>query len=94
MAPRTRRLSSSGPQRGRRLRFEVRNQGQPIQCSQLSRIFEPFERAAATDKPEAQRGSGLGLFIAREVVRMHGVQVHAQSGGGVTTFRVTLPRWA
>lgn len=52
----------------------------------LDRIFERFYRA-----PES-RGSGLGLPIARELVRAHGGELTAESAPGQgTTLRFTLP---
>jgi signal transduction histidine kinase len=53
----------------------------------LNRVFEPF----FTTKPAGQ-GTGLGLFLCRNIVRRHGgelrVRSTAQHG---TTFVVDLP---
>lgn len=54
-----------------------------------SRIFEPFSRYSQGSRKE----TGMGLALAREIVRLHGGTIHAQSDGeGMgTTMRVMLP---
>jgi signal transduction histidine kinase len=69
---------------------EVHNEGEPIPPAQLSRLFDPFRRAY-----HKGHGLGLGLFIAREIVRLHSGQIEASSSGSAgTTFRILLPRAA
>lgn len=64
----------------------VRNAG-VIPATRLAVIFEPLARR------EGSLGLGLGLYIAREIVRAHGgaVGVTSDETSG-TTFRVSLPR--
>ena len=50
------------------------------------RIFDPF----FTTKPVGQ-GTGLGLDIARRVVRRHHGEIKVDSRPGYTQFSVTLP---
>ncbi len=50
------------------------------------RIFDPF----FTTKPVGQ-GTGLGLDIARRIVRKHQGEIEVDSRPGRTEFRVTLP---
>ncbi|MGA7992821.1 MAG: ATP-binding protein [Thermoanaerobaculia bacterium] len=50
------------------------------------RIFDPF----FTTKPVGQ-GTGLGLDIARRIVRKHQGEIEVDSRPGHTEFRVTLP---
>ncbi|HTS02685.1 MAG TPA: HAMP domain-containing sensor histidine kinase, partial [Thermoanaerobaculia bacterium] len=50
------------------------------------RIFDPF----FTTKPVGQ-GTGLGLDIARRLVRRHQGEIEVDSRPGHTEFRVTLP---
>jgi signal transduction histidine kinase len=60
--------------------------GRGMAADELDRVFERFYRS-----PDS-RGSGLGLPIARELVRAHGGEIRAASReGGGTTITVELP---
>src|ERR1700730_12358408 len=73
--------------------FSVRDQGIGIPRVELKRIFNRFYRiqSAATGKV---KGTGLGLFIVRTVVRRYGGDAYAESQGeGLgSTFTIRLPR--
>jgi PAS domain S-box-containing protein len=75
-----------------RLRIEVHDEGLGIPPSEQSRIFEKFYRLDA-DMTRGVGGSGLGLYISREIVEQMGglLSVRSQRGTG-STFTVTLPR--
>ena len=80
-------MSVAGP----RLRFAVRDEGLGVPPAEHRRIFEKFYRL----DPALTRGvggSGLGLFISRELVtRMGGsLTVRSQPGEGAA-FVVDLP---
>jgi len=69
----------------------VGDHGPGIPSEQLPRLFTRFGRI---DVPGAAgtRGAGLGLYIARELARMHGGDVTVQTQAGVgSVFEVTLP---
>ncbi|MGZ3458443.1 MAG: ATP-binding protein [Archangium sp.] len=67
----------------------VRDQGIGIESSNLSRIFERFERAVSE---RHYGGLGLGLYITRKIVEALGGTIEAQSTPGQgSTFIVTLP---
>jgi signal transduction histidine kinase len=53
----------------------------------LARIFEPYWSTHA----HANKGTGLGLFIAKGIVEAHGgrLSVESKPGGG-STFRFAL----
>jgi PAS domain S-box-containing protein len=70
--------------------IEVVNSGPPIPPELLPRIFDPFRRGSQ-ERYGPQKGLGLGLFIAREIVEKHGGHLEARSNGKETSFRVTLP---
>lgn len=57
----------------------------------LDDIFEKFYRLDAA-RSSATGGAGLGLAIARDIVRLHGGEVTAQSDGASTVFTVVLPQ--
>jgi PAS domain S-box-containing protein len=73
---------------GRRVVCEVRDTGAGIPPEVLGKIFQPF----FTTKPE-DKGTGLGLPVAREIVKSYGgnLAVDSKVGAG-TTFRFDLPR--
>jgi two-component system phosphate regulon sensor histidine kinase PhoR len=75
-----------------RLRIEVRDEGLGIPPSEQNRIFEKFYRLDA-DMTRGVGGSGLGLYISREIVEQMGgiLSVRSRRGAG-STFTVTLPR--
>jgi PAS domain S-box-containing protein len=71
-------------------RLVVRDRGLGVPEQHRSHLFERFYQAHGTDH---RSGMGLGLFICREVVEMHGGSINAEfpSDGG-TRFVVDLPR--
>jgi two-component system, OmpR family, phosphate regulon sensor histidine kinase PhoR len=75
-----------------RVRIDVLDQGLGIPPSEQGRIFEKFYRLDA-DMTRGVGGSGLGLYISREIVEQMGgvLSVRSRRGSG-STFTVTLPR--
>lgn len=75
--------------------FEVRDDGPGFAEAGGGRIFEKFYREDAARSSAADPGgghSGLGLFIARTVVRLHGGEIAAQNrseGGASVRFSVS-----
>lgn len=70
------------------LRITVSDTGVGMDGEALNRIFHRYYRA----HPERE-GSGLGLLIAREMVRLHAgdIRVESEPGKG-SRFIITLPR--
>jgi signal transduction histidine kinase len=70
------------------VRFTVADTGTGIPREYQERIFEKFFRVPET----GQKGTGLGLYIAREIIRSHGgdIGVESELGKG-STFWFTLP---
>ncbi len=65
------------------------DQGPGIPPEHLPFIFERFYRVPGES---AARGTGLGLFICREIVRAHGGQISVETSPGKgTAFRIDLP---
>ena len=73
--------------------LRVRDNGVGIPRAELRRIFKRFYRVP-TPVTGAVRGTGLGLFIVRSIVRSHGGDVFAESPGEGrgSTFTIRLPR--
>ena len=63
-----------------------------ISMTDLERIFEPFEQVdSTTTRPYG--GIGLGLAVCRDLTRLLGGNLTAESFPGVgSTFRLDLPR--
>ena len=77
--------------RGDRAEVEVRDTGTGIPEAELPRIFDRFHRVAGA-RSRTHEGSGIGLALVHDLVRLHGGQISAQSQPGLgTTFTITLP---
>lgn len=74
-----------------RVVLRVANTGQPIPPADRERIFERFHRADPARSGDVE-GVGLGLSLAREIIRAHhGELVLEGSDEQLTTFVLTLP---
>jgi signal transduction histidine kinase len=74
--------------RDRQIVVSVTDTGPGIPKEHLLKIFERFWRAPGTK----QRGSGLGLSIAKGIVEAHGGTIWAESQAGIgSSFFFTLP---
>ncbi len=73
--------------------LSVHDRGIGIPKSELKRIFKRFHRAQTATAGQV-KGTGLGLFIVRSVVRRYGGDVYAESAGEGrgSTFVIRLPR--
>lgn len=76
-------------------RIRVRGTGISIPKHLRNRIFEPFS-AMHTARHHTSSGpdsAGLGLYIARGLIDLHGglISVESQEGGAYTEFTVLLP---
>jgi signal transduction histidine kinase len=79
-------LTLAGQGTATQVQLHVRDTGNGISAAQLPNIFEPLY----TTKPE---GTGLGLYIVREIITAHAGQITVQSVEGQgTAFIITLPR--
>lgn len=77
------------------VRLSVRDNGMGIPAEAIERIFEPFSDVLNTARHHTSAGpdsAGLGLYIARGLVDLHGgiITVESQLGQG-TEFTVLLP---
>jgi signal transduction histidine kinase len=72
--------------------IEVRDQGIGLAAEEREKIFQKFYRVGE-EMVRQTEGTGLGLYLARELVRQVGGSITAESPGvgRGTTFRVTLP---
>lgn len=72
-----------------RIHLQVLDQGPGIASEHLERLFERFYRVQVNG---GTHGSGLGLYICREIIHAHGGEITAESQlGQGTTFHIYLP---
>jgi signal transduction histidine kinase len=71
---------------------EVRDSGPGLGPADFAKIFAPYQRLSAQPTGEGEDSTGLGLFIARELLTLQGgrLEVQSQPGRGAV-FRVLLP---
>lgn len=74
---------------GDTMRFDVADSGAGIAAAHLSTVFEAYERAGK----ESERGTGLGLTLSRQIARLLGGDLRAESPPGEgARFILELPR--
>ena len=74
-----------------RARLAVSDQGIGIPSDARAHIFERFYRVRNTDS-EYDSGIGIGLYLVKEIVELHGGQIEVESAVGAgSTFIVRLP---
>ena len=73
------------------VRLSVSDSGIGIAPDQLPRVFERFHRVGGA-RARTHEGTGIGLALVQELVRLHGGTISVDSQVGVgTTFTVALP---
>src|SRR5690348_319097 len=74
-----------------RVELSVRDTGVGIPSQELSRVFERFHRVE-NSRARTHEGTGIGLALVRELVKLHGGTVSVQSAAGKgSTFTVSIP---
>lgn len=72
--------------------FRIKNSGQGIRKEELSLIFDRFYK---TDKSRSRdkKGLGLGLYLVRSIIHLHGGEIKADSVyGEYAVFEFSLPK--
>jgi signal transduction histidine kinase len=80
------------PPRNGTVELDVEDDGPGIPAEDLDRVFEPFQRLEGSRNRETG-GSGLGLPIARNILRAHGgdvVLTNRQEGGARATMLLPI----
>jgi signal transduction histidine kinase len=79
---------------GSHVRLDVSDTGTGIPADELGNVFKRFHRVQGT-RARTHEGSGIGLALVSELVRLHGgnIDVQSQLGAG-TTFSVRIPKGA
>lgn len=77
-------------QKGNEIEFQIQDTGVGIPESQKDKIFNKFFRARNVF--ELEEGTGLGLFITKNIIELHGGKIWFESVEGEgTIFYFTLP---
>ena len=85
------RIVLGAADQGDRYLLNVWNEGAGIPEGQADRLFRKFSRIEGTEGAR-KKGTGLGLFITREIVEKHGGRIWAESKEGEwADFRFELP---
>ncbi|HLK31643.1 MAG TPA: GAF domain-containing protein [Terriglobales bacterium] len=67
------------------VQLQVADNGSGISSENLNRIFEPFFTT------KAELGTGLGLWVSRQIVEKHGGTIAVESSPAGTCFTISLP---
>lgn len=70
--------------------FSLTNTGPTIPPEDLPHVFDRFykvDRSRSRDRT----GAGLGLYIVKTIINLHGGDISVRSGNGETEFSFTLP---
>lgn len=74
-----------------RLRISVTDTGVGIPAEDIERLFDKYEQARSR-ATRSEKGTGLGLYITKQLVELHGGEIDVQSEvGHGSTFSFTLP---
>ena len=78
--------------RGKELHLRFEDNGIGIDRSEIRKIFKKFYQVGSTDDMTA-KGSGLGLYMAQQIAKIHRGKLAAESKGTGkgSVFTLTLP---
>ena len=72
------------------LNFSISNSGDCIPSEDLPYIFDRFYKADHS-RGLNKKGSGLGLYIAKSIINLHGGTITAESADNLTSFSFKIP---
>ncbi|HVG28971.1 MAG TPA: ATP-binding protein [Pyrinomonadaceae bacterium] len=89
--PKGGRVDISGERQGALVRVQVSDTGVGVAAEDLPHLFDKYEQGSSR-APRREKGTGLGLYITRQLVELHGGEIKAESEVGKgSTFSFTIP---
>ncbi|MGI6180478.1 MAG: ATP-binding protein [Agathobaculum sp.] len=83
-------LSLRAHPKGQFCMFSISNTGTGISEEDLPHVFDRFYKADKSRSMD-KTGAGLGLYIVKNIINLHGGEIAVRSDGGETEFSFTLP---
>ncbi len=91
--PRGGSISISASNLENSLLIEVQDTGKGISAEEQQRLFQRFFQAETGRRQRT--GTGLGLYLSKQIIKAHNGEISCQSEVGAgTTFRIVLPACA
>lgn len=81
----------SDREEGDRVTVEVYNDGRPISEQQCASLFKKFSRLDTPEKKKV-KGTGLGLYITRQIIESHGGRIDVQAKDNGNSFIFQIPK--
>ncbi|HHN46117.1 MAG TPA: HAMP domain-containing histidine kinase, partial [Planctomycetes bacterium] len=79
---------------GKEVTVSVKDTGPGITPEEQAKLFESFSKGSA-EATGGEESTGLGLYICRRIMEMHGGRIWVESEPGVgSTFRASFPKKA
>jgi signal transduction histidine kinase len=78
-------LSITASVEGGQMRIAISDTGTGIASGNVARIFDAFYTT------KGERGTGLGLYITKQVIEAHNGTINVQTGDRGTSFVISLP---
>lgn len=84
------KLTLRAHEAGKYCEFSIRNTGAGISPEDIPHVFDRFYK---TDRSRSldRSGAGLGLYIVKNIINLHGGDISVRSDGGETEFSLILP---
>lgn len=82
---RARHISDQG-----RLEVEIYNDGEPLTAHDQEKLFKKFSRVMK-DSSKKVKGTGLGLYISKEIIERHGMRIWHEPRANGNVFKFELP---
>jgi signal transduction histidine kinase len=83
-------LRAESARRRSAISISVTDEGPGVPSAYRARIFEKFFRVPQPEAATRDRGAGIGLYLCRQIVDLHGGWIACASGPGDRGTRITL----